>query len=162
QYFLWCLDYNGKAIGILKNFLSPKYDYKSYYGFDGLVVSESQTEQFKKSLLIKSTYDCDKEKGIHPLAWKYINDIAKFCNKTNKTLILLTTPTYEPECKIQYEILDKKLDSIGVNYKDYSGFFVQNNDITFWKDKTHLSSKGAAVFTEFLKQDLQDTQETNH
>ncbi|MEH6538374.1 MAG: hypothetical protein V7719_18400 [Psychroserpens sp.] len=155
QYFLWSLDYNGKALGIVKNYISPKYDYESYYGFDPLEVSETQAEQFKNTLQIESTYDCDKKKNINPLVWKYINVIKVFCEENNKTLIMLTTPTYEPVCKVQYVKLAEKLKSIEVTYKDYSGFFTQNKDLTYWKDKTHLSSKGATVFTEFLKQDLQ-------
>lgn len=155
QYFFWSLDYNGKTIGIIKNYFLPKYDFESYYGFDPLDVSQAQTEQFKTRLQIKSSYNCDKKKEINLTAWKYIHDITVFCKNNNKNLILLTTPTYKPTCKIQYIKLAEKLKSINVTYKNYSDFFVTNNDITYWKDKTHLSSKGASIFSEFLKQDLE-------
>ncbi|WP_298901886.1 hypothetical protein [uncultured Psychroserpens sp.] len=161
QHFLWSLDYNGKAIGIVKNYVSPKYDHKMYYGFDPLDITEAQTETFKKSLSIKSNYDCDDTKKINPDVWKYINQINDFCKANNKTLVMLTTPTYDPECKVQYDTLKKALQSIGVSYEDYSGFFLEHNDLSYWKDKTHMSSKGAEVFTTFLKTELQKKQIIN-
>lgn len=155
QYVLWSLDYNGKSIGIVKNYISPKYDQTTYYGFDPLVISEEQTEQFKTSLEIDIPYDCDEQQEINPLVWKYINTINTFCKANNKTLIMLSTPTYKPVCKVQYEKLENALRTNGIFYNDYSSFFEQNNSFSYWKDKTHMSSKGAQLFTQYLKQDLE-------
>ena len=161
QHFLWSLDYNGKAIGIVKNYISPKYDHEAYYGFDPLHITEAQTELFKKSLLVDSNYKCDENKTINPEVWKYINQINDFCKTNNKTLLMLTTPTYEPECKVQYKKLEQALNAIGITYKDYSGFFLNDNDLSYWRDKTHMSSKGAEIFTQFLKEELQKKQVIN-
>ncbi|WP_298757694.1 hypothetical protein [uncultured Psychroserpens sp.] len=155
QHFLWSLDYNSKALGIVKNYISPKYDHKLYYGFDPLHITDAQTELFKKSLLKKSNYNCDATKKINPTVWKYLNQINDFCKANNKTLVMLTTPTYAPECKVQYTTLETELKTIGIAYKDYSGFFLERNDLSYWRDKTHMSSKGADIFTEFLRKELQ-------
>ena len=50
QNYYWSLSYNGMIPGILKNFLKPNYDYKTYNGYDPLYVSENQKEIFKRIL----------------------------------------------------------------------------------------------------------------
>ena len=50
QIYLWSISYNSKILGILKNYLKPKYDYKEYNGFDPIHPTATQKNIFKKQL----------------------------------------------------------------------------------------------------------------
>ncbi len=147
QSFYWCIDYNGKVLGLFKNLLKPKYEYNTYYGYDPINVTQSQKEIFKKTLLIEDTLQCKENFEINPLVKMYLEDITQFCKENNKKLVTVTSPTYKPKCLDQYSKLKDVLNELGIDYYDYSSYFVNNNSLDYWKDKTHLSKKGADVFS---------------
>ena len=42
QNVLYSINYNGNILGILANYVNPKYNYKTYNGYDPLVLSDEQ------------------------------------------------------------------------------------------------------------------------
>lgn len=151
QSFYWSLDYNGKALGIIKNLIHPSYDFESYNGFDPIKVSETQKTIFEKILLRNDSKDCSDRYIISPLVKKYLEEVKRFCDENNKTLIMITSPTYKIDCANQYSALSKIFKEMNIPYYNYSSYFETNNSIDYWKDLTHLSDKGAQIFSRFLK-----------
>jgi len=158
QSFYYSLDYNGKALGIIKNFIRPSYNHNLYNGYEPLIVNDTQKEIFKNTINLKleTTKNCLKNYNLNPVVKDNLEEVKFFCKKNNKRLIIVTSPTYSPKCKEQYEKLNIIMEQMNITYYDYSSFFVENNSLDYWKDLTHLSKKGAAKFTHALKDTLQN------
>jgi len=154
QDFYWSLDYNGKALSVIKNFIKPSYNYLDYDGYDPMIISESQKKLVKKTLEIKEDKNCDTDFLINERIDNYLKNVKEFCNKNNKQLIVFTSPQYIDYCPEDNKALKKVLKKIGITYYDYTNFFNGNNSIELWKDRTHLSAKGATILTKEIKQTL--------
>ncbi len=154
QDFYWSLDYNGKALSIIKNYIKPSYNYMEYNGYDPLIVRESQKKMVKKTLKIKRDKDCATNFEINKLIREQIVNVKEFCVKNNKKLITFTSPEYFDFCPEDNEALKEVMKEIGITYYDYNDYFKNNNSIDYWKDRTHLSAKGATLFTQEIKRIL--------
>ena len=152
QKFYWSIAYNGTVLGIGKNYIFPKYDHKNYYGYDPIKVSNTQREILEKILLEPDNVECQDKLEINPLYEKYLKEIKSFCSKNNKKLFLVTSPTYDPTCIDQFEKLSIILKEMGIDYLKYSTLFTNSNSLEYWKDKTHLSEKGAEIFSIALSE----------
>ncbi len=150
QNFFWCKAYNGRVLGLFKNYFIPKYDYRNYYGYDPIHVDETQTEMFKNVLKYSKPVDCFNEYHLSPLYKLYIEEIKAFCEMNNKKLVMITTPLYNDECQIDNEQMVKVFKELGVEYHDFSNMFNSNNSMEYWKDEVHLSDAGAQIFSENL------------
>lgn len=154
QKFYYSMNYNGNALGILKNYFSPSYNFKTYNGYDPLTVAKSQ-EQMRDIVLSKdSEEDCSNPPNINPTALEYLKEIKKFSDESSKTFLFVTTPTYNDQCKEDNKIFSKIMADLNLNYFDYSDLFVSENDNSLWKDKTHLSANGAEAFTTYFFQEI--------
>ncbi|MFD2698498.1 hypothetical protein ACFSQ0_10880 [Mesonia sediminis] len=157
QNFYWSLSYNNKVIGILKNYLKPKYNYKTYSGYDPIYVNENQREIFQNILekdekeTSEKEIDCQKELVLNEIYYAYINELSEFCKENNKTLIIFTSPVFDDGCSDDNIELNKILKKKNLDYYDFTNFFKENNNLEYWKDKTHLSNKGAEIFSEKIK-----------
>ena len=148
---IWCLNYNGKLLSILKNKFFPKYDYQTYFGFDPMQNTPEQKEIFKKRLKKseKVKLDCENyEVGV--LNFKFLNDIILFCENNNKSLIVFASPTYYDKCKMDNNIVVELMKNLKVKYLDLTDTFIDKEDLDLWKDETHLSNKGAKIFSKVL------------
>ena len=150
QSFYWCLDYNGVVLPVLKNYFFPKYNYKTYNGYDPIVLTSEQKNNLEKVLNIPSTDDCTSLK-INPFFKNGILDVKKFAKENNKKLIIFTSPAYTDPCKKDNILLKNFLKENSVIYYDYTDFFKTDNSFDYWKDKIHLSKKGAEIFTSEIK-----------
>ncbi len=151
QKFYWSLSYNGMILGILKNYFSPNYDYKNYWGYDPIYPSNPQRKIFEEILKTEKEITCQDTLTLDEIHQIYLEEIKLFCDKNNKQLIVFTSPEYNDNCKndnLQFSALMKKM---GFTYYDFSDFFKTNNSISYWKDKLHLSNKGAEIFTQEMK-----------
>ena len=155
QKFYWSLSYNGLVLGILKNYLKPNYDHTKYYGFDPIKVSSGQMEIFLNKLKKKTTTACEENLSVHPLYLSYIEEVKQFCEENNKKLILFSAPVYEDVCANDNQQLEKLAKTQKIPYLDLTNAFSTNNSIEYWKDETHLSDKGAALFTAQIKKALE-------
>lgn len=165
QNFYWSLSYNRSVIGILKNYLKPNYDYKTYFGYDPIYVSENQREIFKKILKTdKKEMDCQDNLVLNKIYNDYINELNEFCNENNKTFIIFTSPKFNDNCKNDNIELSQVLKNRNLDYYDLTNFFQENNALEYWKDKRHLSNKGAELFTEKVRISLHENKKrkTNH
>ena len=152
QNYFWSLSYNGKALGILKNALKPNYNYKTYTGYDPIYVSENQQKIFKEIIKReKDEVDCHDQYVINEVYADCLDQLDAFCKAKNKTLILFTSPKFDDDCSTDNKQFGELLKTKHLIYYDLTHFFKDNNDLEYWKDKTHLSHKGAELFTEKIR-----------
>jgi len=157
QNFYWSLSYNGLVIDLLKNyFMDDIYDYKSYFGYDPIYVSENQREIFKSIINEEKSQDCQNNFTLNKIYDTKLREIKNFCKNNNKKLIIFTSPIFNDKCKddnIQFSQIMKNEELI---YYDFTDFFKNNNSLAYWKDEIHLSNKGAEIFTEKIKKILDE------
>lgn len=149
---IWCLDYNGKLLSVLKNRLSPKYNYKKYYGFDPMENTSEQKVIFKKRLQKfekQNKIDCEKYQ-TGELNKKLLEDIISFCKRNNKHLIIFASPRYFDKCEEDNKIVNEVMKELNVEYYDLTNAFKNVRDLDLWKDETHLSNKGAKRLSKML------------
>ncbi|KAA1246941.1 hypothetical protein [Aquimarina sp. RZ0] len=155
QSFFWTIDYNGKFLSILKNFLKPNYNFKSYYGYDPIRVSETQKKIRDIKLARVDDKEClDSPHNFNQLYLEYLYEIQQFSYDNNKKLIFVTTPTFNDTCKDDNNKLSELMKNQGLVYWDYSDFYKDNESLDVWKDKTHLSELGADTFSQVLVKKL--------
>ncbi len=157
QRFYWSIDYNQKVVSILKNFLTPKYDYLMYNGYDPILLSETQKEIRSKIFQNGHLEECESLFQINDTALKYLREMQNFCLKNNKNLLVVTTPIYGNNCPLDNSELKKVMEKLSIKYWDFTNHFEQNQSIEYWKDKTHLSKIGAELFTKELWNKVQST-----
>jgi hypothetical protein len=166
QNFYYSLSYNGVFGGIIKNYFEPNYNYKTYFGYDPIYVNKNQKEIFKKIVNEKKFTDnassqrvfemCKNDLEINKIYSNYINELKDFCLTNNKKLMIFTSPYFFENCKIYNEKLKEILKTKKIDYYDFSDLFKENNQLKFWKDSSHLSSLGAEIFTEEIKNLLEE------
>lgn len=148
--------YNGKVLGIIKNYLMPKKGYDDQMGFAPIVPSENQKKIFKKLLAqnkAKLNSNIYKPLEVNIKTDKFINQITNIINQNKSRLIFFTSPSLhkvdeEVKLKIKNYFLNK-----GITYFDHIDVLGKENK-DFWKDFTHLSEKGSVEYTRLLLEKL--------
>ncbi len=146
------MNYNRNAIGIVKNFFRPSYDYTKYDGYDPISVSADQ-EAMRDTILSKAVTNekCTENHNMNIIALNYLKSIKSFIKKSpNKTYVFVTSPIYNDTCETDNIKLGKIMQDFGLTYWDFSDLYKDNKDNSYWKDLTHLSKKGAEAFSMYL------------
>lgn len=151
QKFYWSLNYNGKLLGIIKNYVKPNYDHKKYLGYDPIYVSENQKEIFKKLREQNEVTECETDFKSNEIYSRLLDELVLFCEENNKELFVFTSPVLNDTCKEDNIKLSSIMNNKGVNYLDFSDVMNSNQSFDNWKDRTHLSNLGAERFTEIIK-----------
>ena len=154
QKFYYSISYNGNIIGILKNYLRPKYDFKKYNGFDPLSVTKEQSVAFQKLIEQGKSSTCPDSLMINELVDNYLDELSLFCKSNNKDLIIFISPEYNDLCKEDNIALAMTLKKKNVPLYDFSDYFKGKNKIEYWKDFGHLSDVGAKIFTDTISSAL--------
>ncbi|WP_138434072.1 hypothetical protein [Winogradskyella algicola] len=156
QNFYYSMNYNGNAISILKNYFKPSYDYRSYNGYNPIIINESQKPMRDALLLKDNSVGCEEDFEINPIALEYLKSIKTYIeNSENKTFIFVTSPIYDDSCSKDNNLFKGIMKDLNLNYSDYTNLFKEiGNDKSYWKDKTHLSDIGAKQFSKFLQKEL--------
>lgn len=154
QDFYWSLSYNGYVLGILKNYFIPSYDYKKYSGYDPLYVTENQSNILKEKLLYFDEKKCNQSLIVNEIYNFSLDEIKSFCDNNNKSLILFSSPVLNDNCKDDNLKFSEIMKSKGLTHYDFTDFFESNNSLKYWKDRTHLSNKGAEIFTREMMKEL--------
>jgi len=151
----WSNAYNGKVIGIIKNIISPTYDYTNYYGYDPIVMSTDSTSMrdnvFSKPIACPTQYY-----DINEVALNALLDIKALCDKKNKLLVAFTSPIYRYDCPISKSKLVNIFDELDIEYVNGQ---VGNELLlsrSYWKDRTHMNEAGAVIFTRELAEQLSE------
>ncbi|MDP2527927.1 hypothetical protein [Maribacter dokdonensis] len=152
--FFWTLNFNGSSLGLLKNYFYPKNNVNEYKGFDPITVTAQQKTIFKNISEKKTNLVCQKNFQLNPIYEKYINDIDNFCKKNNKHLIIFTAPIYSDDCKKDDIALEHFLNLKNITYWNLTDMFQNNRSLENWRDNSHLSHKGAEIFTDSIKAKL--------
>lgn len=153
QNIYWSIDYNGFIVGILYNYLLPRYDHTKYKGYDPNYITENQQANLKR-IISKTNLEkeCDENFVISEISKDLFKQVSDFCNKNNKRLIFVTSPEYHDHCKEDNDVLRDYMKSNGYIYYDYTDLFKEKNDTKYWKDLSHMSDDGAKIFTrQFVK-----------
>jgi hypothetical protein len=151
QHFFFSMNYNGTAIGIIKNYFKPNYDYRTYNGYDPLIVNESQEATRNIVLSKANTNKCLDSSKVNPLALEYLKSIKTFTEESsNKTFLFITTPMHNDICGDDNAKLAIIMQDIGLTYWDFTNIYKKVNDNSYWKDRTHMSKKGAETFSKHL------------
>ncbi|MCA0132673.1 hypothetical protein [Winogradskyella alexanderae] len=161
QSFYKSLNYNGKVIGIIKNFYKPNYDYKTYNGYDPLFVNESDEKARDFILKIEDDHNCERKYQVNEIAMDYLKKIKVISESSKKQYLFITSPIYNDKCKKDNDILKEIMKQQNLQYIDYTDFFKGNNNNQFWKDKTHMTQSGAEKFTNELLKQVQFASKTN-
>jgi len=156
QKFYWSLNYNGKLLGILKNYFKPNYNHEEYSGYDPIYVSGNQKQIFEKILKQNKEQNCETEFKINGTYKNLLEELVKFCNENDKTLFVFTSPVFNDACKDDNRILQKHMEEKKIRYVDFTDFFQNESSLEYWKDKTHLSNKGAERFTRGIKTNVKE------
>ncbi|WP_396634852.1 hypothetical protein [Maribacter sp. R86514] len=146
----WSLNFNGTVMGLIKNFLSPNYDINKYSGYDPLHITDEQKRIFKAVLEKKINEPCLNELKLNSIYERYLKEISLFCKKNNKRLILFTAPIYHDNCKEDNDILGKLLEEKNIEFWDMTNMFKKNENLSYWRDNSHLSAEGAEIFTDSI------------
>jgi hypothetical protein len=152
QNYYWSLSYNSKALGMLKNYLKPNYDYKTYLGYDPIYVNENQ-KKILKNILKKGRKgaDCQNDFVLNKIYDSTLDALNVFCKNNNKTLIIFTSPKYDDNCKDDNVYFNEIIKNKGLAYYDLTDFFKENNTLDYWRDEGHLLNIGAELFTDSIK-----------
>lgn len=148
------ISYNSQLSSLLSNYFKPKYDHKTYYGFNPLVATDAQKKYFIKKLKAKRKEPCPNTFKLNAIVNNYLIDVKNIAVQKNKNVIFFTAPLYNDYCKADNEFLAKTMRSNNLIYYDFSDFFKENNSIDFWRDEIHLSNIGADAFTKGLRAKL--------
>lgn len=151
QDFFWSLSYNGKILGILKNYFIPKYDYRNYFGYDPIYVNSVQRNVFENILKKERIEKCPQEYKLNKIYASRLMDIKAFCQKEGKKLIFFTAPKLNDPCMEDNVHFNKLMKNKKLTYHDFTDFFKGKDSIIYWKDLSHLSHRGAAIFTDSIK-----------
>ena len=151
-----CYVYNRQVIGLVKNYLAPKYNHKDYSGYDPIIPSQEQKQIFKK-LIDKTDFSQFKYNSIsnhpNPLVDKFILTINKKCKLNNSKLVFFTSPSLKKnEDKLRLKTKEY-FKFKGIMYYDYSEF-IDISNLDNWKDFTHMSKNGADLFTKEVKDNI--------
>lgn len=152
QKFYYSMNYNGNAIGIIKNYFKPSYNYTTYNGYDPLSVNASQ-RTMRDIVLSKAitNEDCTDKHEVNPIALEYLKLIKSFTKKSsNKTFLFVTSPMYNDVCNSDNVKLTALMKDLDLTYWDYTNLYKSTKDNSYWRDPTHMSKKGAEVFSLYL------------
>ncbi|WP_179353745.1 hypothetical protein [Winogradskyella vidalii] len=153
QRFYYSINYNGSAIGIIKNYFKPSYNYKAYNGYDPIPVNESnkETRDLTLSKSIHINTECTDNHTINPIALDYLKTIKNFVEKSpDKTFLFVTSPMYNDNCNTDNIKLSNLMQELGLNYWDFTNLYKNTNNNSYWKDATHMSKKGVEAFSKHL------------
>lgn len=149
------LSYNTIVLGIVKNYFKPNYDYRRYNGFDPIRVSQQQRKIFSRKLSTSAMKrSCGSDFRMNDIYRKALLNLRDFCKRQNKRLILFTSPMFRDRCRDDNKALESDLDKMGFEYYDFTDLFGEDSNLDYWKDRIHLSGKGAKIFSEKLRKRL--------
>jgi hypothetical protein len=159
--FFWSQDYNGFISSIIKNVISPNYDYTTFTGYDPIYLNEAQKNVSKQALAKSYDTNCEDLLVVNERYWIYILEIVDFCEENNKELIIFSAPTFSDHCKNDNVTVDSLLNEINVSFVDFSDCFTENNRIDYWKDHGHLTAEGADVFSLIFRNEIIEVQSSS-
>lgn len=151
--FFWCSDYNGVVLGILKNSLLPRYDHRSYNGYDPIVLTEIQKQIFKNEVESTPVTMCNEDLvlKVNHTYLRYLREISSFCKANNKVLVAFTAPEFIDFCSVDNLKIENLMSTEEIQFVDFTNSLTSYENLEFWKDFGHLSHKGSMIFTPIFK-----------
>ena len=151
--FYWSLDYNSLILGILRNYITPRYNYHNFFGYSGGLDIRAEAE-LKKIIDNSPKKECNENFYMNDYYKIYLDDIKKISEKQNKTIVIFSSPIFIDYCKKDNLIFEKVMKGMNFQYYDFTDIFKDNENISYWMDRTHLSKIGAKKFTEIIYKEI--------
>lgn len=142
--------YRNKLLGIIVNSWFPKDD-KELLGYEPLMSGVRDRSVSEPSVGAKVAEKPAYVPELNLLANQEIDKIIDIANKKRKTLLFFTSPNIPPLSALKQHALRRFFEAKGATYRDFSGYSKLLGSATYWKDQSHLSDKGARLFTVNLK-----------
>lgn len=152
-----CYAYNGKVFPIFKNYFYQGKNVESN-GFLPLFPSEEQKAIFqnivekRKEPLVQ---DIDAPYKINGLVDKCIERIVQVGKKNGSEIIFFTSPSLFIIDEDVRAHTKSYFDSKGIKYIDDVNFF-KGIDFDLWQDYTHMSDKGAEIYSQRLLEEFKE------
>ncbi|HRZ86158.1 MAG TPA: hypothetical protein P5277_05265 [Candidatus Paceibacterota bacterium] len=154
--YLWSLDYNGISLSLIKNRVKPQYNFLNYNGYDPISNTKEQKQIFMNRLKNSKEVICEEKYKTSGLVEEYLKELYQINSNINKKVIFFTSPYYKDKCLKDNQALKRVMEQIGFKYYDFSNLFDSNADLDLWKDESHLSKKGADLFSKMMFEKLKE------
>lgn len=155
QQFYWLIDYNQKLEEVIESYNKPNIDYQKTKGFEPYLAGKNLKEVQKKLNIPPKHKRCPQKELKRKVMFNNLKKIINFCKTNNKLLVFYTSPLYENNCISNNHLIIDFIKPLNVSYLDYSNLFTNHKNIDLWRDKVHLSERGAITFTDSLIQDVE-------
>lgn len=148
--------YNGKLLGILRNYFLPNNEHNFKNGFEPIIPTNVQKEIFKKMYERKPkrlNVNVIKPLKINGLVDRYVDYILEVSKKNESRIIFFTSPSLN---KVDEEVKEATrlfFKAKGIVYYDDIDY-LDDYGLNIWKDHTHLALKGAELYTIKLQKNL--------
>lgn len=151
-----CYIYNGKVLGMVKNYMSGRKNFKLSNGYSPLVPTAEQKQTFQKILDKDGLYqeiEISESVPVNANFESYVDFAMEVANRNDSKLVFFTSPSLN---KVDGKVRQRTVDFFAaknVKYMDDLDFF-KDFDIDYWKDRSHMSKIGAEIYSEKLRENL--------
>jgi len=142
--------YNGKVLVVLKNYLIK--DSINSSGYEPIFPTEEQKQVFLKMFAkdgLQMNVNIHKPLEVSSKFEKFVDIIKSNAGKNNSQVVFFTSPSLN---KVDAEVHKKVqifFNKKGIRYFDHLDY-ISHENLSLWKDHTHLSDEGAAKYSKFL------------
>lgn len=147
--------YNGRVFGVIKNYMLHAEEVRINNGYEPLIPDERQKQIFKGMLAQTETKTLEifEPIKINERYKQFIYDIKEVAAKNNNLLVFFTSPSLVKIDNRLIEMTTNFLEKEGLEYLNHTEI-VNGEDPELWKDHTHLSKKGATIYSKKLASSL--------
>lgn len=162
KYLFASYKWNGKVLNIINNRIKSNNQALLNDGY----VPKLTTS--RDSINVLWTYNKGLENdtsilksGINTDFIRYVEHIKELCDRNSIKLICFTSPVYNPlnntvNRDVELEDYFKSKDISYFNYFHLYDSAKELRSVWVWNDNYHLNEDGAAIFTEIIRNDLND------
>ncbi|MCC3160718.1 hypothetical protein LJ737_26010 [Hymenobacter sp. 15J16-1T3B] len=147
--------HNGRLFGLAKNHYRQWQGAAPHQGFEPY----PPTAQDSINTLYSTRYLFKEQYHLNRGHLRYLRDFVALCRQHQIRLICFTTPYYQtpPHVAESAGLVDSLLRRENVPYLNYAAAPLPATltAMRFWRDATHLNSRGIAPYTRLLSQELQ-------
>lgn len=155
---LRCYLYNGKVLSIFKNYFFNKNEVDNENGFSPIRPSIEQNKIFDKMLMKQKGFlnvNIVKPTIVNTRFESFIDRIIATANHNNSKVVFFTSPSLNKVDNDVKNAVSHFFKEKNVTYLDHIDY-IKTINTKLWKDYTHLTEKGAILYTDKLIADYYD------
>lgn len=161
KYYSRLYRYNGTIPSLISNYFLTLNAPPTDNGFEISFSSPRDSIKVLKQVELQSKRKApNKPLVISETSINYLTDAISICKKTGTNLVIVTSPKYQPknqgEIKASIFLLDF-LKKNNIPFLDYNDNRIKElRKLKYWRDFEHMHIQGAKIFTNQLKNDIQN------